>query len=365
MFLSYLGFLAALFVLYKLLSFCVVRLIYRFYDFEERMTGKRFVVRTDDGEMNQVMSDGLAAFAPGKKHLLAGAVAGVAIIVAVPVLHFLYSVWVRFLMLFTDPMSYGTRVFHTSLQQIVGYLPRIGINLVALAFMGMCYAKMRRRYLQENRTRRILFWEFSAVEVFATVLGWLLYLAAALLPRQDAKGWYNFAGMLTMGGGWLWVFSGFLVSIYMRTAQNAVLWTLFRYRWQDAIPAVVRMMTMYRLGMPHSVVDEVTVNEAEGTVSIQAHIDPIDAERLHDSLLAIPGLRHPQITALGVPPGFPVRIAPELAPRMRPLPPRTYRRPEGPPKGYGAEFDLLDPAEEREEAPQEKARAENSDRDAT
>ncbi|MGI6611130.1 MAG: hypothetical protein ACOX4G_11545 [Limnochordia bacterium] len=343
MILSWLGFLLTLLVLYKLISFCVRKLVYAFYEVETSMTGRQLVHRVSDPEVNQVMSDGLAAFSPGQWHLVAGALASGITILAVPFLHLLYSLWVRFVMIFTDSPVYGAEIFGTSLQQIRSYMPRVGINLVALVLVGIFYARRRRHYLSEGKTRRILWWRVSAVEVFATVMGWSLYLVAAVLPRLTDEGWTNFAGLLTLGGGWVWAFSGFLVSMYLRAAQNAVLWVVFRYRWPDAIASIIRMMAMRRLSMPQTVVEDIELDEAEGRATIQAHVDPIDAERLHDSLLAIPGLRDPRVTALGAPPDMPGRIPVELPPRMRPLPPRSFRRPQGPPKGYGAEFDLLQP----------------------
>lgn len=340
---SWLGFLLALLVLYKLISLCVRKLVHTFYEVEASMTGKRFVHRVGDPEINRIMSDGLAAFAPGPWYLVAGALAGGVTILAVPLFHLLYALWVRFIMIFTDSSAYGGEILGNSLQQIRSYIPRVGINLVVLVLIGAYYAKKRRHYLSEGKTRRLLWWRISAVEVFATIMGWALYFVAAVLPRFTGTSWTNFAGLLTLGGGWVWVFSGFVISKYLRAAQNAVLWVAFRYRWLDAIPPFVRMMTMRRLSMPQTVVEEIVPKEAEGRVTVRAHVDPIDAERLHDSLLAIPGLRDPQVTALGAPSDMPGRIPTELPPRMRPLPPRVFRRPQGPPKGYDAEFGLLQP----------------------
>ncbi|MGI6082279.1 MAG: hypothetical protein ACOYEP_05350 [Limnochordia bacterium] len=354
MVLSWMGFLLTLIVLYKLTSFAVRRLVHSFSEIEASMTGRQFVHRVADPEVNQVMTDAFAAFSPGQWYLIAGALAAGVTILAVPFFHLLYALWVRLIMTFTDPPRYAAQVLGTSLQQISGYMPRVMINFVALIFVGMYYAKKRRHYLSHGITRRILWWQASAVEVFGTTLGWTLYFVAAMLPRRIDDGWTNFAGLLSLAGGWMWAFSGILISMYLRSAQNAVLWIVFRYRWSEAIPSIVRMMTMRRLSMPQSVVKEIDLDESEGRALIRAQIDPIDADRLHDSLLAIPGLRDPQVTALGAPPDMPDRIPVDLPPRMRPLPPRVFRRPEGPPKGYGAEYDLLPRAKGPDDGPEAK-----------
>ena len=363
--LSLIGFVLTLVVLYKLISFAVRRLVYTFYEIEASMTGRQFVHRVADPEVNQVMADGLAAFSPGYWYLAAGALAAGVTVLSVPFFHLLYALWVRLIMAFTDPPHYAAQVLGTSLQQIRGYMPRVVINFVALIFVGIYYAKKRRHYLIQGVTRRILWWQISAVEVFGTVLGWTLYFVAAMLPRRIDDGWTNFAGLLSLAGGWMWAFSGLVISMYLRAAQNAVLWVVFRYRWSEAIPPIVLLMTVCRLSLPQTVFNVNDLDLPKGGARIQAQLDPIDAGRLHDSLLAIPGLRDPQITALGAPPDMPGRIPVDLPPRMRPLPPRVFRRPEGPPKGYGAEFELLPTINDPDDTPDTKKTSKNAKNDAT
>lgn len=339
---AYVGFAIILYVLYRLLRFGIPLLSDWLYGLEERMADRGLIERMEDPEVNRIISDGLAAFTPGRLYLVAGAIAGIAAVAAVPFSHLLYALWIRFFMLFTDPMHFGSKILNTTLHQILGYLPRVAVNMLTLTLVGIFYAQMRRKYLQEDRVTSFLFFRVPTVEVFGTILGWFLYFMAAVIPRASARGTFTFLGMLTLGGGWVWVFSGVVVSMYLRWAQNAALWVLFRYRWSQAIPAAVRMTVLRRLPMPPSILQEITVDEKNRAVTVRVQIDAIDAQRLHDSLLALPDLRSPRVIPLGPPPGYPVRIGNTLAPRMRPLPPRSFRRPEGPPKGYGAELNLLD-----------------------
>jgi hypothetical protein len=352
-FLSIVGFIVSLFLLWKLLSYLIPLVLDRFYQAEESLAGRQIVERIDDAGVNRIVVDALAAFTPGRTYLLAGALGAVLAILAVPVLHWLYAVWIRFIMLFEASDVNPAIVYGTTMRQIAGYMLRVAINAVAFTFIGMYYAARRRRYQQQDQYWRILLWRIPALEGFGICLGWLLYFIAAILPRYGPNGWFTFIGLLTLGGGWVWIFSGVIISWYLRVAQNAMLWLLYRYRWSEAIPAVVRMMILRRLELPASVIKDVAVNETAGAATIRAEVDIIDADRLRDSLLAVPGLRRPTVVALGPPPGSPVKIGTQLAPRMRPLPPRAFRRPQGPPKGYNAEYDLLDPAP----APNEKAGA--------
>jgi uncharacterized membrane protein len=337
---SVLGFLVSLTLLTGLALWVVKWAIYRFFAYEERMAERQLIERMEDAEANRAICDGLAAFGPGRSHIWAGVVSGASVVLAVPFFHMLYALWVRLIMTFTDTPGMRAEVFNTNMTQIKGYLPSVLIYTLIFGLAGAYYAIRRRRHLQTDKTYPII--NVPAVEITGMMVGWILYYLVAVLPPSFSSWDSNYGGMLTLSGGWVWVGSGLLMTMYLRTMQNALLWATYRYRWPIAVPAIIQMIALRNLGLPPTVIKKVELDEAAGAAIITAEVDAIDADRLRDSVYAIPGLRRPKVVALGPPPGTAARIGTQLAPRMRPLPPRAFKRKEGPPKGYGAETNLLD-----------------------
>jgi hypothetical protein len=347
MFWSVLGFIFSL-IIFIGLALWVARLAFhKFFAYEEKMADKQLIERMEDTDANRVICDGLAAFGPGQKHLWASAITGSALIIAVPILHTLYALWVRFIMTFTDTPGLRAEVFRTSISQIKGYLPTVLLFALVFGLAGVLYALRRRHHLQTDRVYPLI--NVPATEITGMVVGWLLYYLVAVTPTSFGSYDSNYGGMLTLSGGWVWIGSGLLMTMYLRATQNALLWAMYRYNWPLAVPAIIQMIALRNLGLPPTVIKKVELDEAEGAAIITAEVDAIDADRLRDSVLAIPGLRRPKVVALGPPEGTPTRIATQLAPRMRPLPPRAFKRKEGPPKGYGAETNLLDSADTHED----------------
>ena len=342
-----LGFIFLLWVLYSITALVISYGVYQAARWQgHRLESRRLLEPTESREVNNIITDALAAWSPGKSYLVAGVLAATLPLVALPVIHWLYIVYINWYGSMNHELI-ETNFYLTAVQKITGYLPRVAINLVVLFLLGIYFAAKRRRLLRVSPFRKFLFWHVSSTEMFTIILGWLLYFFAAVIPYIVSG--VNLSGMLTVGGGWIWLLSGPLISWYMHSAHNALLWALFRYRWPDAMPGIVKMMAQHRLGLPpEEGLRDIKVDAATGTVAVKAHLDELDAPRLHDDLLAVPGLNNPQVIPLGPLPGAAVRIV-KLPPRMKPLPPRAFRRPEGPPKGYNAEYNLIEVEEKSAE----------------
>lgn len=337
------AFILLLWLIYKFVFYALAAGSYILFRHKGAGDG-RVLDRTDSREVNNIITDGLAAHSPGSSYIFAAALALALPLLALPPVHYIYVKLTNIASLtdsFMATSSMRTDSYAKALTQITSYLPRVGFNLIALALIGLFFAIRRRRLLRRSPYRKLLLWQVSSTECFATVLGWFLYYLFAVFPRTTATGYINYAGMLTLSGGWLWVTCGPLFSWYLHAAQNAILWSMFTYRWTDAIPGVVKMMAMHRLQLPPHGISEVITDYATGTVKIKAHIDALNVARLRDDLLAVPGLRNPVIEPLGALPGSPVNIV-NLPPRMKPLPPKAFRRPQGPPPGYNAENNLVE-----------------------
>ncbi len=333
------GFLFLLWLCYKAAAYILAAgsfIVWR----RRGASDERVLEPTDSREINNIITDALAAYSPGLSYLAGAALAAALPLAVLPLVHYIYVVWMNFFTTFDSTMvnhPIRAALYDAALSRISGYLPSVAANIAVLLACGMFFAFMRRRILRRSPYRKLLFWKVSATECFGVVLCWIGYVVVAMAPRVDSEGTYNLSGLLTASGGWLWITSGFLLSWYIHAAHNAILWSMFRYRWAAAIPGIVKMMAMHRLELPAHGLPHISADHATGTVEVQARIDELNAPRLRDDLLAIPGLRHPVVVALGPLPGMPVNLS-KLPPRMKPLPPRAFRRPQGPPAGYNAEY---------------------------
>lgn len=255
---------------------------------------QRYVAPLGEEDLDRWVVEGMCAYGDGRRNLLSGVMAGVALPWLAGLVVYLYAVVNNWFAPSWSQSEYGLASLGTL---IVIYAPLLIQSSLLFAGVGALFASTRRALIRIRLEQDDRWWSYLVdSRLFASMIGWALYAGWALWPRGPG-GAGDFRGALQYA--WLWFFCGPILSGYLHRMQAVALYRLYLRRWADGVAAAAKRMLKDQLQVRTDCL--VVAHTNTGKVVVSRFPQGRGAGRVRDLITRIPGVEAVEVRETEVP----------------------------------------------------------------